>query len=147
AEATLKGLRSARNDVADRREITEPLSTSGEKALAHATGPVGTRVHDVTGVKPLRTLFEVRTSRQRFAVRGGNPVSDVGEIALDESRFSRGKGNGHRRPVLLTRVELEAVGPDAEPLEQLANRLRSECGLHPATENKFAVGLRSASLE
>ncbi|HEV2271454.1 MAG TPA: CHAD domain-containing protein [Steroidobacteraceae bacterium] len=143
-EATLKGLRSTREDVADRRELTEPLSESRASALAHANGPVGSRVSDVAGVKPLRTLFEVRTSRQRFAVRTGNPAVDVGEIALDEARFSRGAG--HRRPMLLTRVEVEVVGPDRAPLERLAEQLRSECGLCPATENKFAVGLRSASL-
>jgi triphosphatase len=144
-EATLKGLHSARDDVADRREITERLSqASGVKALAQATGPVASRVRDVAGAKPLRTLFEVRTSRQRFAVRNGNPNAAVGEIAIDEARFSR--GNGHRRPMLLTRVELEAVGQDSAPLERLANRLRAECGLTRATENKFAVGLRSASL-
>ena len=154
AEATLKGLHSARNDAADRREITEALagsasrsSTMGSaaKALAQASGPVGTRVRDVAGVKPLRILFEVRTSRQRFAVRRRRPAADLGEIALDEARFSR--GDGHRRPMLLTRVEVEATGPDSTPVERLAQRLRAECGLHRAIENKFAVGLRSASLD
>ncbi len=144
-EATLKGLRSARADLADRREITEALPKDGHEALAEATGPVGTRVRDVAGVKPLRTLFDVRTSRHRFAVRSRKSAADVGEIALDEARFSR--GDRHRRPMLLTRVELEAAGPDSAPLERLASQLRSECGLHPASENKFAVGLRSASLE
>ena len=144
AEATLKSLRSARDDVADRRELTETLTEGRARALAHATGPVGSRVHDVAGVKPLRTLFEVRTSRQRFAVRAGSPAVEVGEIALDEARFSR--GTGHRRPMLLTRVELEVAGADPAPLERLAEQLRNECGLHAATENKFAVGLRSASL-
>ncbi|MGH8302648.1 MAG: CHAD domain-containing protein [Steroidobacteraceae bacterium] len=144
-EATLKGLSSARDDVADRREITEPVSGSGVKALAHATGPVGTRVRDVVGIRPLRSLFEVRTTRERFAVRSRDSTGDLGEIALDEARFSR--GNGHRRPLVLTRVELEAAGADAAPLERLAQLLRTECGLHRAKENKFAVGLRSASLE
>jgi triphosphatase len=144
-EATLKGLHSARDDVADRREITEALPKGGDRALAQATGPVGSRVHDVAGVKPLRTLFEVRTSRHRFAVRGRKPAADIGEIALDEARFSR--GDRHRRPMVLTRIELEATGPDSAPLERLVSQLRSDCGLHPASENKFAVGLRSASLE
>ena len=144
-EATLKGLHSARSDVADRREITERLSLGGIKALAQATGAVGSRVRDVAGAKRLRPLFEVRTSRQRFAVRSRDPAADVGEVALDEARFSR--GSGQRRPMLLTRVELEAIGDDTGPLERLANRLRAECGLSRATENKFAVGLRSASLE
>jgi len=49
--------------------------------------------------------------------------------------------------MVLTRVELEASGPDSGALERLAERLCAECGLHPAKENKFAVGLRSASLE
>jgi CHAD domain-containing protein len=147
-EATLKGLKSARADVADRREITERVAEGRPKALAHAVGPVGTRVRDVAGVRPLRTLFDVRTSRQRFAVRSGNAATPVGEIALDEARFSRGNGhNGHRRPMVLTRVELEASGPDSGALERLAERLCAECGLHPARENKFAVGLRSASLQ
>ncbi|MGH8270251.1 MAG: CYTH domain-containing protein, partial [Steroidobacteraceae bacterium] len=116
-EATLKGLSSARDDVADRREITEPVSGSGVKALAHATGPVGTRVRDVVGIRPLRSLFEVRTTRERFAVRSRDSTADLGEIALDEARFSR--GNGHRRPLVLTRVELEAAGADSAPLERL----------------------------
>ncbi|MGH8181550.1 MAG: CHAD domain-containing protein [Steroidobacteraceae bacterium] len=144
-DATLKGLRSAREDVADRREITEPLPTGGVKALARATGPVGSRVRDVKGIKTLRTLFDVRTSRQRFAVRDRHTATVLGEIALDEARFSR--GDRHRRPMILTRVELEATGADSAPLERLAERLRTECELHPASENKFAVGLRCASLE
>src|SRR6185312_12747480 len=144
-DATLKGLHSAREDVADRREITEPLPAGKVKALARATGPVGGRVRDVAGIKPLRTRFDVRTPRQRFAVRSRDTASVLGEIALDEARFSR--GDRHRRPMILTRVELEATGPDTTPLERLADRLRTECELHPASENKFAVGLRSASLE
>ena len=144
-EATLKGLYSARDEVADRREITERLPGNGVKALAQATGPVATRVRDVAGVMRLRPLFEVRTSRQRFLVRNRDPDADVGEIALDEARFTR--GGGRRRPMLLTRVELEAIGHDSAPLERLVNRMRTECGLSRASENKFAVGLRSASLE
>lgn len=144
-EATLKGLRSARDDVADRREITEPLSGRTAKTLARATGPVGTRVRDVVGVKPLRTLFEVQTARQRFAVRSRHAAAAVGEIALDEARFPR--ADGHRRPMVLTRIELEVIGCDSAPLARLAKRLQAECGLHRATESKFAVGLRAASLE
>jgi triphosphatase len=147
-EATLKGLKSARADVADRREITERVAEGRPRALAQAIGPVGSRVRDVAGVRPLRALFDVRTSRQRFAVRSGNAAAPVGEIALDEARFSRGNGhNGLRRPMVLTRVELEASGADSGPLERLAERLCAECGLHPARENKFAVGLRSAALQ
>jgi triphosphatase len=144
-EATLKGLRSAREEVADRRELTEPLAAGRVKALARADGPVGSRVRDVIGVKPLRKLFEVRTSRERFAVRSREPAEEVGELALDEAQFSG--GNAQRRPMILTRVELEAVGSSGPALEHLAARLRTECGLQTATKNKFAAGLHSASLE
>ena len=144
-EATLKGLRSARKDIADRRELTEPLPDGGIKALARADGPVGSRVRDVVGVEPLRTLFEVRTSRQRYAVRRRDPSQEVGEIALDETRFC-GK-DGHHPAARLKRVELESTGPDHGPLEQLANRLCAECGLERARENKFLTGLRSTALE
>jgi CHAD domain-containing protein len=144
-EATLKGLRSSRDDVADRLELTEPLAEGRVKALARAAGPVASRVRDVVGVKPLRRLFEVRTSRERFAVRSGEPDRDVGELALDEAQFSR--AYGHRRPMVLRRVELEALDRDCTALEGLAARLRTDCGLQPASENKFAAGLRSASLE
>ena len=144
-EATLKGLRSAREDVADRTELTEPLTKGGVQALARAAGSVGSRVRDVVGGRPLRRLFEVRTSRERFAVRSDDTAADVGELALDEARFSG--ANAHRPPMILTRVELEAVGPDCAALEGLAARLRAECGLQRATENKFAAGLHSASLE
>jgi CHAD domain-containing protein len=144
-EATLKGLRSARDDVADRLELTEPLAEGRVKALARAAGPVASRVREVIGVKPLRRLFEVRTSRERFAVRSREPDRDVGELALDEAQFSR--ADGHRRPMVLTRVELEALDRDCTALEGLAARLRTDCGLQPATANKFAVGLRSTSLE
>ncbi|HJS89885.1 MAG TPA: CHAD domain-containing protein [Steroidobacteraceae bacterium] len=143
-EATLKGLRSARADVADRRELTEPLTEGKVKALARAAGPVANRVRDVAGAKPLRTLFEVRTSRERFAVQSRDGAEEVGELALDEAHFSR---TDDRRPITLTRVELEAVGPGGAALEQLAARLRTDCGLEPATENKFAAGLHSAALE
>ena len=144
-ETTLKGLRSARDDLADRRELTESLPERGIRALARAEGPVGSRVRDVTGAKPLRTLFEVHTSRQRFAVRSSARSQELGEIALDETQFSR--SDSHRGSTRLKRVELESTGPDHGALERLASRLRTECGLRPATENKFAVGLRSVALE
>jgi CHAD domain-containing protein len=144
-EATLKGLRSARDDVADRRELTEPLAEGRASALARAAGPVASRVRDVVGVKALRKLFEVRTSRERYAVRTRDGDSAVAELALDEAHFSRRKG--HRSPMVLKRVELEALDRSCGALEGLAARLRADCGLQDATESKFAAGLHSAALE
>jgi CHAD domain-containing protein len=144
-EATLKGLRSAREDVADRRELTEPLAEGRVSALARAAGPVASRVRDVVGIKTLRKLFEVRTSRERYAVRSREDESEVAELALDEAQFPRRKG--HRTPMVLKRVELEALDRNCAALEGLAARLRTDCGLHDATESKFAAGLHSAALE
>jgi CHAD domain-containing protein len=144
AEACLKGLRSARSDVADRRELTEPLTSSALEALAEATGPVASRVSDVIGEKSLHTLFEVRTSRQRFAVRRPGREEQLGEVALDDSRVLFGNG-GHEAS--LRRVEIEAFGEQARgSLEPLVGLLRSECGLQPGAPSKFAVGLRAAGL-
>src|SRR5580658_4615165 len=70
SEATLKSLHSARMEVTDRRELSETLESSASESIRHSIGPVGTRVHAVCGAHALLPLFEIRTSRQRFAVRG-----------------------------------------------------------------------------
>src|ERR1700679_2513235 len=85
SEATLKSLRSARMDVADRRELSETLDSPESESIRHSIGPVGTRVHAVCGAHALLPLFEIRTSRERFAVRGESEARQLGEIALDET--------------------------------------------------------------
>src|SRR5579864_5399360 len=52
-EATLKSLHSASAEVADRRELTETLSSSNSAALQESVGPVGTRVCAVSGARIL----------------------------------------------------------------------------------------------
>src|SRR5882757_1286924 len=47
-EATLKSLHSASAEVADRRELSEPLQDSESGSIRHSIGPVGTRVHAVS---------------------------------------------------------------------------------------------------
>src|SRR5215470_17920404 len=69
AEATLKSLRSSSAEMADRREVSETLEGTQSGSISQSTGPVGTRVHAVSGSHPLQPLFEVHTSRQRYAVR------------------------------------------------------------------------------
>src|SRR5262245_29779954 len=66
AEATLKELRSASDECADRREVTEPLAEARREALLELAGPVGSRVKTVIGAQSLEPLFAARTSRQRF---------------------------------------------------------------------------------
>src|ERR1700692_252906 len=69
SEATLKSLHSAGALPADRRELSETLENLQSDSIRRSTGPVGTRVHAVSGIRALVPLFEVRTSRQRFAIR------------------------------------------------------------------------------
>src|SRR6202789_3165894 len=68
SEATLKSLRSNRAEMADRRELSEMLESSESGSIARPTGRVEPRVHAVRGVGTLQPLFEVHTSRQRYAV-------------------------------------------------------------------------------
>ena len=143
AEATLKSLRSARADVADRREITEALA-DGAAAPAQAAGPVGARLREVLAGQPLRALFTVHTLRERFAVRQTEQDDAIGEVALDETRLL---GSDQEPLGELRRVEVEVRGggPPAA-LAPLVEALQRSCGLTPAPENKFAAGLRATAL-
>jgi len=141
-EATLKSLSSAREDVADRREITEALAEP-RPWVRDAPGPVGSRVRRLAGTVTLKPLFVVHTSRERFAVRNPLQPEDAGEIALDETEFRSGADIPIGR---LRRVEVEALRPPLAALEQLVRTLREQCGLEPVRENKFAMGLRLAGL-
>src|SRR5271165_4519844 len=103
-EATLKSLHSASAEVADRLELSETLENSETASIQHSLGPVGTRVHAVSGERALKPLFELRTSRQRFAIRREDEALQLGEIALDETVISRPNG---ALQTSLQRVEVE----------------------------------------
>jgi CHAD domain-containing protein len=141
-EATLKELRSARQGVADRRELTEPLTEPTLAALPGLTGPVGTRVQAMTGTHPLRPLFTVRTSRERYLVRREGSV-DVGELALDQTAITDPAGAAR---TTLQRVEVEAKSADGEALADFVSVLRRNCALEPASDSKYQLGLRSMGL-
>jgi triphosphatase len=143
SEATLKSLHSASAEVADRRELSEALENSQSESIRQSIGPVGTRVHAVSGAHALLPLFEVRTSRQRFAIRREDEVQQLGEIALDETVISRPHGEPQTS---LQRVEVEALTDAHEPLQSLVRTLRSDCALETASETKFAQGLKSVGL-
>ncbi len=144
AEATLKGLRSARADLADRRELTEALPDAAIGALGKSAGPVASRVRDVAGEQDLRTLFELRTSRRRFGIRRLDTPKDLAEIALDETVFPTA-GARLERPLL--RVEIEASGVESiETLAPFVERLRADCALGHGGSSKFAAGLHAAAL-
>jgi triphosphatase len=143
SEATLKSLRSNRAEMADRRELSEMLESSESESIARSTGPVGTRVHAVSGARTLQPLFEVHTSRQRYAVHATNDEMPLGEIALDETVISRPHGQPQTS---MQRVEVEALTDAHEPLQSLVKTLRSGCSLESTSDSKFSQGLKSVGL-
>jgi triphosphatase len=143
SEATLKSLHSARMDVADRRELSEPLESSESESIRHSIGPVGARVHAVSGAHALLPLFEIRTSRQRFSVRRESEARQLGEIALDETVISRPHGEPQTS---MQRVEVEALTEVHEPLQSLVKTLRNDCALEAASDTKYSRGLQSVGL-
>jgi triphosphatase len=143
SEATLKSLRSSSTEMANRREVSETLDTSQSESIAQSKGPVGVRVHAVSGAHALQPLFEVHTSRQRYAVHAANDEQPLGEIALDETVISRPQG---KPQTSMQRVEVEALTDSYEPLQALVKTLRSDCSLESASESKFSQGLKSMGL-
>lgn len=139
AEATLKGLRSAREDLADRLEITEALPTG--TTLAASQGPLARRVLTFTAGVALAPLFQVKTLRDRFSVRAPAHTVEAAEIALDDTVIEAPAGTDR-----LLRVEIEAKRDSLETLADLAATLKRACALTPAPSNKFAAGLRVAGL-
>lgn len=142
-EATLKSLHSASTELADRQELTEPLNSSDSEAIRELIGAVGTRVSAVSGARNLLPLFELRTSRQRFAIRKRDEAGQLGEIALDETVISRPHGEPQAS---MLRVEVEAHTESHEPLRSLVKTLRSNCALEAASDSKYALGLKSVGL-
>jgi triphosphatase len=143
SEATLKSLRSSSTEVADRRELSETLQGIENEAIARSPGPVGTRVHAVSGAHPLQPLFEVHTSRQRYAVHAADDEQPLGEIALDETLISHPHGEPQTR---MQRVEVEALTESHIPLQALVNELRQGCSLESTSGSKYAEGLKTVGL-
>jgi triphosphatase len=142
-EATLKSLHSASTEVADRRELTETLNSSDSEAIRESIGPVGIRVCAVSGARTLLPLFELRTSRQRFAIRKSDEAQQLGEIALDETVISRPHGEPQAS---MLRVEVEALTEAHGSLRSLVKTLRSNCSLEAASDTKYSLGLKSVGL-
>src|SRR5882724_570735 len=143
SEATLKSLRSNSTEMADRREVSETLENTESESIARSIGPVRTRVHAVSGAHPLQPLFEVHTSRQRYAVHAADNEQQLGEIALDETVISRPHGQPQTS---IQRVEVEALTDAHEPLQTLVKALRDGCSLESASDSKFSQGLKSVGL-
>jgi triphosphatase len=142
-QATLKSLHSASGEVADRVELNETLENSASEAILQSDGPVGARVQAVSGASALLPLFELRTSRQRFAIRKEAEVQQLGEIALDETTISPPHGAPRTS---LQRVEVEAHTDSYGPLHSLVKSLRSECALEAAADTKYSYSLKTVGL-
>ena len=143
SEATLKSLHDDQGAKADRRELNEAIESAANDWHGQSDGPVGIRVQAVSGAHPLQPLFEVHTSRQRYAVHAPNDEQQLGEIALDETVISRPNGQPQTS---LQRVEVEAKTDAHEPLQTLVDALRSHCSLEAAADNKYSQGLKSVGL-
>jgi CHAD domain-containing protein len=143
SEATLKSLHANTDAKADRRELSEAIGADGSDWNGQSEGPVGSRIQAVSGDHRLQPLFEVRTSRQRYAVRAANEEQQIGEIALDETVISHPNGQPQTS---LQRVEVEARSEDHAPLQTLVDALRNHCSLEAASDNKYSQGLKSVGL-
>jgi triphosphatase len=142
-QATLKSLNSASTEVADRREFSETLENSESESIRQSIWPVGTRIHALSGARALRPLFEIRTSRERFAIRKENEAQQLGEIALDETVISHPHGAPRTS---MHCVEVEALTETHEPLQSVVKTLERDCALEAAFDSKFSRGLKSAGL-
>lgn len=140
SEVTLKDTAPAKAGLRRRLEVTEPLGPDGLSSLG-TEGPVGWRLRALAGGRPLGQILEVRTRRRPYLLRvGGQPVA---EIALDDTVIDMPDG---LQPVRMRRVEVELQAAWVERTARLVARMRSECGLQPATLSKFEAGLLASGL-
>ena len=156
AEATMKSLSPAEGNVRRRREITEPIGDDKPTTLSKAPGPVGERIRSLLGGQDTRPMFEVRTSRQKFALLleddTGESVNGssanrvrIGEVVLDASEVPIGEG---RESAKICRVEVEAgAGTAPTPdLRGFVDEMQYALDLKPASISKFETGLYATGL-
>lgn len=155
-EATMKSISPAEGEVRRRREITEPLDDGEPAALGRAPGPVGERARSLLGGRRALAMFEVRTSRRKFALLLEKPADDpengasgkgvrIGEVVLDRSEIPL---DGGRESSRISRVEVEAgAGTAPTPdLRGFVDEMQHALDLEPAPLSKFETGLYAAGL-
>lgn len=140
AEVTLKDTSPATAGLRRRLEVTEPLPAGGVGSIG-PEGPVGRRLHALIGSRPLRQVLEVRTRRRAYNLELAG--SRAAEVALDDTVIEVSEST---RPVRMRRVEVEVDPTRLEAMSALVSRLRSDCGLQPATLSKFEAGLLASGL-
>ena len=143
-EATLKSLARDRADPTGPRvrvELEQTLDGAGSAALARTDGPVGERVRALAGARPLVPLFDVQTRRRVFPLTASGEPS--GELVLDETAIREPGGRILSR---LRRVEVEVPPHARSVVEPFVARLRTACGLQPATLSKYESGLVASGI-
>jgi CHAD domain-containing protein len=137
SEATLKAL-PGEGSVRRRVEITQAISDASvvsDGSPLDGTGPVGRRVRDVCGTRPLQPLFQVETTRRTYSVQAGGSRA---ELALDHTSIPV---PGPGEPVQLRRIEVEVREGPPDGLVAFVRELESGTGLRPASLTKFQAGL------
>lgn len=147
AEITLKQLAPPIDGLADRLELTEPVTSLDADSIVNASGQVGGRVRELIGPRPLRPLFHGQTLRERYVLLplsgGDRPIA---EIALDDTRITPAGAEGSEGERLV-RVEVECLDGTPAAIEPWVAELRMAAGLEPASLSKYGVGLAVAGLE
>jgi CHAD domain-containing protein len=136
AEATLKSMAAGVDGLRDRREMNEPVPAEAGTDLAALPGPVGAAVRSLTGSRPLRSLFDLQTTRRPFALILNG--AEVGEVTLDTTTVPAPSGGA---PLTLRRIEVEVAAERLDEALPFVEALRAACGLVPAQIGKFAAGL------
>ena len=138
-EATMKSLEPAEASLRKRREISEPLQDDRPATLMESSGPVGSISRKIIGNRELRRLFEIRTRRQRFALRLDG---STGEVSLDASEIPVGEDS-----VKLRRVEVEIETAPTPELHDFVDEMQSALDLTSATLSKYEKGLYASGLD
>jgi CHAD domain-containing protein len=136
-KATLKSLARGGHDLQCRREISQILATSDLEILRVMEGPLGERMKCLSGVRPIRRLFQVYTQRRGFKLTKSGDL--IAEIALDRSMISRPEQSD---PELKYFVEFEGENVTQDAIAELIRDLRRDCQLQPCLKSKFETGLQ-----
>jgi triphosphatase len=93
----------------------------------------------IVGCRVLRLLFQIRTRRQKFALRFDG---STGEVSLDASEIPVGEDS-----ICLRRVEVEIGEVPSPELQGFVDEMQFALDLSPATLSKYETGLYASGLD
>ena len=147
AEATLKSLTPAKDGLAVRNELSEPLGESAAVWLrgTPGKGAIAARLRPLLRGKRLRVLFRLQQNRAVHRVRTAD--GSLIQVSADVVRWVGGNAGGEPAPFLTRHdIEVELMEGTEECLRRFAGKLRKKMGLRAAKESKYQYGLRLAGL-